>query len=94
MKLLKIWDVKQKGESKVRTICGTIVVAAVATTCMVGAASEAENMPPVASAKMPEAKHVFSMRTHTTVNSTTTGCTGSDGRMSAGGGIDRKKKSV
>ena len=32
-----------------------------------------------------------SLRTHTTVNSTTTGCTGSDGRMSAGGGIDRKK---
>ena len=30
-------------------------------------------------------------RTHTTVNSTTTACTGSDGRMSAGGGIDRKK---
>ena len=33
----------------------------------------------------------LSLRTHTTVNSTTTGCTGSDGRMSAGGGIDRKK---
>ena len=28
------------------------------------------------------------------VNSTTTVCTGSDGRMSADGGIDRKKKSV
>ena len=30
-------------------------------------------------------------RTHTTVNSITTGCTGSNGLMSAGGGIDRKK---
>ena len=37
---------------------------------------------------------VRSLRTHATVNSTTTACTGSDGRMSAGGGIDRKKKSV
>ena len=34
---------------------------------------------------------VRSLRAHATVNSTTTGCTGSDGRMSAGGGIDRKK---
>ena len=44
-----------------RPICGIILAVAVATTCMVGTAAEAENMPPVASAKMPEAKHVFSM---------------------------------
>ena len=30
MKLLKIWDVRQKGKSKVRTICGTILAAVVA----------------------------------------------------------------
>ena len=44
-----------------RTLCGTILAAVVATTCMVGTAAEAEKMPTVASAKVPEAKHVFSM---------------------------------
>jgi len=36
-------------------------VTLVATTCMVGTAAEAEKMPPVASAKVSAAKHVFSM---------------------------------
>ncbi len=44
-----------------RTFCGTILAAVVATTCMVGTAAMTEKMPPVASAKVPAAKHVFSM---------------------------------
>ena len=44
-----------------RTLCGTILAAVVAAICTVGAAAVAEKMPTVASAKVPEAKHVFSM---------------------------------
>ena len=44
-----------------RTFCGTILASVVAATCASGAAGVAEKMPPVAAAKMPDAKHVFSM---------------------------------
>ena len=48
-----------------RTVCGTILAAAIATTCMVGAAAVTEKMPTVASAKVSAAKHVFSMLSKT-----------------------------
>ena len=41
-----------------RTLCGTLLTAVIASTCAVGAAVVGDSLP---AAKMPEAKHVFSM---------------------------------